>query len=102
MEVPYARYGMPRSCSCTSPKMHQPFPSVCHMYMEGRGEFGRCNGSLPLLCHLRIAVLCCISRRDLAGEDAGAGDLVVGDGGPVDGDLDSGVGSLLTIVSMPS
>lgn len=30
----------------------------------------------------------------LAGEDAGAGDLVVGDRGPVDGDLDTGVGAL--------
>jgi hypothetical protein len=35
-------------------------------------------------------------QRRLAGEDAGAGDLVVGDRGPVDADFDSGVGALLT------
>lgn len=40
------------------------------------------------------------SRRNfLAGEDRGAGDLVVGDRGPVDADLDTGVGALHIRVS---
>lgn len=41
-----------------------------------------------------FATLQCFFAHNLAGEDAGPGNLVVGDGGPVDADLDSGVGSL--------
>lgn len=37
-----------------------------------------------------------ITIKRLAGKDAGAGDLVVLDGGPVDADFDSGVGALVS------
>jgi hypothetical protein len=37
-----------------------------------------------------------ITKKRLAGKDAGAGDLVVLDRGPVDADFDSGVGALVS------
>lgn len=64
-----------------------------HDHLHGCNAITPCNtitiSHVPLLYHH-------ITKKSLAGEDTGAGDLVVLDRGPVDADFDSGVGALVS------